>query len=157
MEQRHVSPSRRRASRRWRESIEYGDRLVIVTNAEGSKIVTSYEGELTIRASGERIDSVGARLQVPLGATLMVKDGDDVKKDQIIFTWDPYTNPIIADVEGTLRFVDLVADESVSEELDELTGLRQTVVIEDREKKLHPHIEIVETSRAARKSASATS
>ena len=72
----------------------------------------------------------------------MVKDGDEVKKDQVIFTWDPYSNPIIADVEGTIRFVDLVEDESVSEELDELTGLRQRVVIEDREKKLHPHIEI---------------
>jgi DNA-directed RNA polymerase subunit beta' len=125
-------------------TIEYGDRLVSVTNAEGVQIVTSYEGELTIKSSGERNASVGARLQVPLGATLMVKDGDDVKKDQIIFTWDPYTNPIIADVEGTLRFVDLIPGESVSEELDELTGLRQTVVIEDKEKKLHPHIEIVE-------------
>jgi DNA-directed RNA polymerase subunit beta' len=126
-------------------TIEYGDRLVVVTNAEKQQIVTSYEGELTIKSSGERNASVGARLQVPLGATLMVKDGDDVKKDQIIFTWDPYTNPIIADVEGTLRFVDLLPGESVSEELDELTGLRQTVVIEDKEKKLHPHIEIIET------------
>jgi DNA-directed RNA polymerase subunit beta' len=126
-------------------TIEYGDRLVVVTNAEKQQIVTSYEGELTIKSSGERNASVGARLQVPLGATLMVKDGDDVKKDQIIFTWDPYTNPIIADVDGTLRFVDLIPGESVSEELDELTGLRQTVVIEDKEKKLHPHIEIIET------------
>ncbi|MFL5611322.1 MAG: DNA-directed RNA polymerase subunit beta', partial [Gemmatimonadaceae bacterium] len=125
-------------------TIEYGDRLVVVTNDEGQKIVTSYEGELTIKSSGERNASVGARLQVPLGATLMVKDGEEVKKEQIIFTWDPYTNPIISDVEGTLRFVDLIPGESVSEELDELTGLRQTVVIEDKEKKLHPHIEIVE-------------
>jgi len=126
-------------------TIEYGDRLVVVTNAEKQQIVTSYEGELTIKSSGERNASVGARLQVPLGATLMVKDGAEVKKDDIIFTWDPYTNPIISDVEGTLRFVDLIPDESLSEELDELTGLRQTVVIEDKEKKLHPHIEIVET------------
>src|SRR5690349_5281399 len=125
-------------------TIEYGDRLAVVTNAEGQKIVTSYEGELTIKSSGDRSGSVGARLQVPLGATLMVDDGDEVKKDQVIFTWDPYTNPIISDVEGTLRFVDLIPGESVSEELDELTGLRQTVVIEDKEKKLHPHIEIVE-------------
>src|SRR6266576_3197422 len=125
-------------------TIEYGDRLVVVTNAEKLQIVTSYEGELTIKSSGERNASVGARLQVPLGATLMVKDGEEVKKDQIIFSWDPYTNPIISDVEGTLRFVDLIPGESVSEELDELTGLRQTVVIEDKEKKLHPHIEIVE-------------
>jgi DNA-directed RNA polymerase subunit beta' len=126
-------------------TIEYGDRLVSVINADGQRIVTSYEGELTIKSSSDRNASVGARLQVPLGATLMVKDGDEVKKDQIIFSWDPYTNPIIADVEGTLRFVDLIPGESVSEELDELTGLRQTVVIEDKEKKLHPHIEIWET------------
>ncbi len=126
-------------------TIEYGDRLVVVTNAEKQQIVTSYEGELTIKSSGERNASIGARLQVPLGATLMVKDGAEVKKDDIIFTWDPYTNPIIADVDGTLRFVDLIPSESVSEELDELTGLRQTVVIEDKEKKLHPHIEIIET------------
>ena len=65
-----------------------------------------------------------------------------MKKDDTVFTWDPYSNPIIADTEGTIRFVDLVEDESLSEELDELTGLRQRVVIEDREKKLHPHIEI---------------
>src|SRR5215204_534098 len=124
--------------------IEYGDRLVSVLNPEGQKIVTSYEGELSIRTSGDRNATVGARLQVPLGAILMVDDGDEVRKDQVIFSWDPYTNPIIADVEGVIRFVDLVEDESVSEELDELTGLRQTVVIEDREKKLHPHIEIIQ-------------
>lgn len=129
--------------------IEYSDRLISVTNAEGLQIVTSYEGELTIRQSQD--NKIGARLQVPLGATLMVKDGQDVKKDQIIFTWDPYSNPIISDVEGTIRFVDLVGEESLSEELDELTGLRQTVVIEDREKKLHPHIEIWETKGAKEK------
>ncbi len=123
-------------------TIEYGDRLVAVVNPEGQKIVTSYEGEIIIRSSGDRSATVGARLQVPLGAMLMVEDGDQVKKEQVIFTWDPYSNPIIADVEGSIRFVDLVEEESVSEELDELTGLRQRVVIEDREKRLHPHIEI---------------
>jgi DNA-directed RNA polymerase subunit beta' len=122
--------------------IEYSDRLVAVTNREGQQIVTGYEGEIIIRNSADPNSAVGARLQVPLGAILMMKDGDEVKKDQVIFTWDPYSNPIIADVEGTVKFVDLVEDESVSEELDELTGLRQRVVIEDREKKLHPHIEI---------------
>jgi DNA-directed RNA polymerase subunit beta' len=127
--------------------IEYGDRLFVVTNPEGQKVVTSYEGEIYIRTSGDKgsAGGVGARLQVPLGAILMVEDGEEVRREQVIFTWDPYTNPIIADVEGTIKFVDLVEDESVSEELDELTGLRQRVVIEDREKKLHPHIEITQT------------
>jgi DNA-directed RNA polymerase subunit beta' len=129
--------------------IEFGDRLITVINSEGLQIVTSYEGELTIRTSAD--NKIGARLQVPLGATLMVKDAEEVKKDQVIFSWDPYSNPIISDVEGTIRFVDLVPEESMSEELDELTGMRQTVVIEDREKKLHPHIEIWETKGAKEK------
>jgi DNA-directed RNA polymerase subunit beta' len=122
--------------------IEFGDRLVTVVNPDGQKVVTSYEGELIIKASADKNAAIEARLQVPLGAYLMVEDGQAVKKEDTVFTWDPYSNPIIADVEGTVRFVDLVEDESLAEELDELTGLRQRVVIEDREKKLHPHIEI---------------
>src|SRR5438034_5926139 len=124
--------------------VEYGDRLVVVTNNEGQKIVTSYEGEIVIRQSADKNAQVGARLAVPLGAIMMVGEGESVKRDQVIFSWAPYTTPIIADVEGTIRFVDIVEDESVAEELDELTGLRQRVIIEDREKKLHPHIEIVQ-------------
>ena len=131
--------------------IEYGDRLVVVDGPDDNRIVTSYEGEVYIRSSNDKTAAIGARLQVPLGAILMVNDGDEVKKEQVIFSWDPYTNPIIADVDGTIRFVDLVEEESVSEELDELTGLRQRVVIEDREKKLHPHIEIWQTSGSKEK------
>jgi DNA-directed RNA polymerase subunit beta' len=132
-------------------TIEFGDRLIAVTNPEGQRIVTSYEGEVVIKTSHDTTASVGARLAVPLGATLLVKDGAEVRKDQPIFTWDPYTNPIIADVDGEIRFVDLVEDETYAEELDELTGLRQRVVIEDREKKLHPHIEIWSTKAGKEK------
>ncbi|MEA3245711.1 MAG: DNA-directed RNA polymerase subunit beta', partial [Gemmatimonadota bacterium] len=125
--------------------IEFGDRLIHVTNAEGQEIVTSYEGEIFIRASKDKNAPVSARLQVPLGAILSVTDGEEVAKEQVVYSWDPYTNPIIADTQGEVRFVDLVEDESFAEELDELTGLRQRVVIDDREKKLHPHIEVWQT------------
>ena len=131
--------------------IEYGDRLVTVQNKDGQRVVTSYEGELVIKSSAEKNAIIEARLAVPLGAYLMVDDGQTVKKEDTVFTWDPYSNPIIADTEGTIRFVDLVEDESLSEELDELTGLRQRVVIEDREKKLHPHIEIWQTKAGKEK------
>ena len=128
--------------------IEYGDRLVFVTMPEGQKVVTSYEGELVLRAqahgeTGGKL-SVHSRFHVPLGATLMVEDGAKVAKDGVLFTWDPYTNPIMTDVAGVVRFVDIVDDETVREELDELTGRRQRVIIEDREKKLHPHIEVIQ-------------
>ncbi len=116
--------------------IEYGDRLIFVETPEKQKIVTSYEGELILKAlshgeAGGGKLSVHSRFHVPLGATLMVDDGAKVARDSVLFTWD-------------VRFVDIVEDETVREELDELTGRRQRVIIEDREKKLHPHIEIIQ-------------
>src|SRR2546426_7160107 len=129
--------------------IEYGDRLIFVETPEKQKVVTSYEGELVLKAAkhgaGEEGKlSVHSRFHVPLGATLMAGDGQKVAKDGVLFTWDPYTNPILTDVPGVVRFVDIVEDETVREELDELTGRRQRVIIEDRDKKLHPHIEVVQ-------------
>src|SRR5438477_199912 len=128
--------------------IEFGDRLTFVETPEKQRIVTSYEGELVLKAaahgdSGGKL-SVHSRFHVPLGATLMVVDGAKVARDSVLFTWDPYTNPIMTDVGGVVRFVDIVDDETVREELDELTGRRQRVIIEDRDKKLHPHIEIIQ-------------
>src|SRR6059036_145910 len=129
--------------------IEFGDRLIFVETPDKQRVVTSYEGELILRAAkhgaGEEGKlSVHSRFHVPLGATLMVADGAKVARDGVLFTWDPYTNPILTDVPGVVRFVDIVEDETVREELDELTGRRQRVIIEDRDKKLHPHIEVVQ-------------
>jgi len=133
--------------------IEHGDRLTFVATPDGQRVVTSYEGELILKAAAHTASghvtaaqklAVHSRFQVPLGATLMVDDGQQVAKDSVLFTWDPYTNPIMTDVAGLVRFVDIVEDETVREELDEITGRRQRVIIEDREKKLHPHIEVVQ-------------
>jgi len=122
--------------------VSYGDRLQFVEAAEGQRIVTKHDGELILLDDDARVRS---RFQVPLGATLAVSDGDEVKRDALLFTWDPYTTPIISDQAGTVRFRDIVEDETIREEFDELTGLRQRVITEDREKKLHPHIEVVQT------------
>ncbi|HTR20358.1 MAG TPA: DNA-directed RNA polymerase subunit beta', partial [Gemmatimonadales bacterium] len=131
--------------------VEYGDRLTFVLTPDGKRIVTGYEGELILKAAthGEAPTAAGklsvhSRFHVPLGAELKVDDEATVDKNGVLFTWDPYTNPIMTDVAGIVRFVDIVDDETVREELDEITGRRQRVIIEDREKKLHPHIEIIQ-------------
>ncbi len=122
-------------------AIHFGDRLQVVETDDVRQIVTGYDGELVLKDDDGQVRS---RFHVPLGATLAVSDGERVARNGLLFTWDPYANPIITDVPGKVRFVDIVEDETVREELDEITGLRQHVIIEDREKKLHPHIEIVQ-------------
>jgi DNA-directed RNA polymerase subunit beta' len=127
--------------------IRFGDRLQFVEVEDSKRLVTGYEGELVLEDDDGNVRS---RFQVPLGATLAVENEQQIKRDDLLFAWDPYTNPILTDVAGTVRFVDIIDDETVREELDEITGLRQRVITEDRDKKLHPHIEIVQTIKGGK-------
>jgi DNA-directed RNA polymerase subunit beta' len=114
-------------------------RISSVSNPDGQTVVTSREGEIHLLTPDGQVRS---RLTVPYGATLHVEGEAEVKAGQLLFSWDPYSEPIVADVEGTVEFQDIVEEETVREELDESTGRRQLTIIEDREKKLHPQINI---------------
>jgi DNA-directed RNA polymerase subunit beta' len=117
------------------------ERVVAVETPDGSRVVTSREGQILMRTEGDRVRS---RLAVPYGATLHAVDGVEVKPGDLLFSWDPYSEPIVADHNGAIRYNDIVPEETFREELDEATGRRQLVIIEDRDKKLHPRIEIVD-------------
>src|SRR6266545_2449224 len=70
--------------------IEHGDRLTYVETPEGNRVVTSYEGELILKAAAHGGHTAAAKLavhsrfQVPLGATLMVDDGQEVYAGQVL-------------------------------------------------------------------------
>jgi len=115
------------------------ERITYVETPASERIVTSREGEIVMKT---REGAVRSRLAVPYGATLAAVDGTHVESGDLLFSWDPYSEPIVADYAGKVRFVDIVEDETVREELDESTGRRQLVIIEDRDKRLHPMIEI---------------
>ncbi|MEL6453028.1 MAG: DNA-directed RNA polymerase subunit beta', partial [Pseudomonadota bacterium] len=66
------------------------------------------------------------------GTTLFVTDGQDVKRGDKLFEWDPYTLPIIAEKAGTATSVDLVSGLAVRDETDEATGMTQKIVIDWR-------------------------
>jgi DNA-directed RNA polymerase subunit beta' len=70
--------------------------------------------------------------RIQYGSRLKVDEGDTVKRGQRIAEWDPYTRPILTEVEGTIAFEDLVEGQSLSETLDESTGIAKRVVIDWR-------------------------
>jgi len=124
------------------------ERVSTVETANEDRIVTSREGKILMKtASGQ----VRSRLSVPYGATLMVSEGDEIEVGDLLFSWDPYSEPIVADALGVVRFVDIVEDQTMREELDESTGRRQMVIIEDRNKKLHPTIQLWDKAKDGEK------
>ena len=70
--------------------------------------------------------------RIQYGSRMKIDEGDDIKRGQRIAEWDPYTRPILTEVEGTTAFEDLVEGHSLAETLDESTGIAKRVVIDWR-------------------------
>lgn len=78
------------------------------------------------------------------GAILKVRDGEFVKKGQLLYEWDPYNATIITEVSGRVRFKDMIHNVTYREISDEQTGHITKVVIESRDKTKQPTIEILD-------------
>ena len=63
-----------------------------------------------------------------------------------MFEWDPYNSPIISNVAGRVKFVDLVKDVSVRIEKDEVTDVETWTVISDKRGKRRPSINVMDSN-----------
>ncbi|MBS1622069.1 MAG: DNA-directed RNA polymerase subunit beta' [Bacteroidetes bacterium] len=117
-----------------------GLRSVTVSNNEGEKVqvVIGRTGEVRI------VDTRNERLlitnNIPYGSTLSVKDGQKVNKGDLICSWDPFNNVIVSEINGVLKFENVIEGVTFREEADEQTGHREKVVIETRDKTKIPSI-----------------
>ncbi|MBT6885934.1 MAG: DNA-directed RNA polymerase subunit beta', partial [Rhodospirillaceae bacterium] len=98
-----------------------------VKNSEGVQIVMSRNAELVL-IDGQKRER--ARHRVPYGAKLITKDKASVERGHKLAEWDPYTLPIISEKEGIANFMDLIDNVSVTEKLDEATGIASNVVVD---------------------------
>ena len=98
-----------------------------VTNSEGKLVIVSRSSELAI------IDELGRekeRYRVPYGTVLEKLEDHTVASGDIIANWDPHTHPIISEVAGIIKFVDMIDGVTMTRQTDELTGLSSIVVME---------------------------
>lgn len=114
---------------------------------QGAKfIVVSRSGTLAV------LDDHGRereRYKIPYGAELSVKDGSKAEAGQIVATWDPHSHPVITEVAGRIKFVDLIEGITMHRQMDELTGLASIVVTDQKQrgssgKELKPLIKLVD-------------
>jgi DNA-directed RNA polymerase subunit beta' len=95
----------------------------------------------------ELLDTTGRvrqRYTVPYGAHLFVADGQTVGSEHALFEWDIYNHPIITEKSGTVRFADVKDKVTVRDEVDDTSGLKLLVIMEDRNKELQPAIDILD-------------
>jgi DNA-directed RNA polymerase subunit beta' len=122
-------------------TIQYdGLRTVDTLNNDGEKVkvVIGRTGE--VRVMDLKNDRLLITNNVPYGSTLSLKDGAHVKKGDVICTWDPFNNVIVAEQNGSIKFESVIDGVTYRDESDDQTGHREKVVIESKDKSKLPSI-----------------
>ena len=119
--------------------------VTIAENSKGEMVVLSKKAELAL------IDDNGRErisYKVPYGAVVKFKAGDFVKAGSILADWDSYTTPVISEVSGYAKYVDLMDGVSLKEVTDETTGISSKVVVDWKQishlADFRPHIALVD-------------
>ena len=88
-------------------------------------------------------DIVLSTVNVPYGSSLYFKDGDEVKKGDLIARWDPFNAVIVTEYAGTLRFNDVVEGVTYRAETDEATGLTEKIITESKDRSKVPTCDVL--------------
>ena len=102
-----------------------------VQHERGHLVAVSRSGEIGV------VDDFGRereRYKIPYGATITVKEGDSVVSGQVVATWDPHTHPVVTEVAGFAKFTDFIDGLTVTTQVDEVTGLSSTVVLDTKQR-----------------------
>jgi DNA-directed RNA polymerase subunit beta' len=114
--------------------------LRTVADREGHRIVMNRNAEIGIfDVSGRERE----HYPVVYGAHVRVADGEHVKPGTVLVEWDPFANPILAELSGGVKFGDINEGATMSEQVDEFTGLSSKVIIESKDPELRPQMSIV--------------
>jgi DNA-directed RNA polymerase subunit beta' len=125
--------------------VQYRDiNVVPVKNEDGTEtlIALKRSGELAI------VDDRGReydKFKVPYGAIVHVKDGQTVTARTSLYSWDPHRVPILAEVAGIARLVDVVEGETMRVEEERKGQKGRPVVIEHKGDK-HPQVIVEDES-----------
>ncbi|MEE8558902.1 MAG: DNA-directed RNA polymerase subunit beta', partial [Myxococcota bacterium] len=115
-----------------------------VRDKSGNLIVLSRNGEVAIRdATGRERE----RYPIVYGARLLVEEDAQVKPGVFLHEWDPFSNPILTDVGGEVKFEDIIEGVSMEDQVDEITGRSIRVVVESKDPDLRPRIAIKDNKR----------
>jgi len=124
-------------------TVKYLEGLKVIKNRSGELVSMKRESELALHDDrGREV----ARYRIVYGAQIHVKDGQKVKEDDVLVTWDPFTFAILTEVSGTIKYQDLKEGKTTEQQIDRVSG-QSRLVVKDSDEKNQPRIEIREGSK----------
>ena len=85
-----------------------------------------------------------ATLTVPYGSSLFFKDGDLVKKGDVVCKWDPFNAVIVSEYAGKLQFDNVIEGATFKTETDETSGMTERIITESKDHNVIPTVHVVD-------------
>ena len=109
---------------------------------EGNQIDLVISRTCEIKIIDDKTGIVLSSNIIPYGASIFVKNGKKIKKDELICKWDPYNGVVISEFSGKIEYENIEQGITYQVEIDEQTGFREKVISESRNKKLIPTLHV---------------
>ncbi|MCD4725841.1 MAG: DNA-directed RNA polymerase subunit beta' [Bacteroidales bacterium] len=122
-------------------------RAVDYTDADGKKFQIVIGRSAEMRIMDEQTGITLASANIPYGARLHKKPNANIKKGEMITSWDPYNAVILSEVSGTINYENITEGQTYRIESDEQTGYIDKVIIESKRKSKNPTIQILDAKK----------
>ncbi len=111
------------------QSVKKGDHWVVMNR----------QGELVL---ADELGRERERYGLQYGAKLLVAEGQQVKGGGLLSEWEPFSMPIVTEIGGTIGYGDVIAEVTMQEQTDEVTGILRKVITESKDPDARPRMEL---------------
>ncbi len=91
------------------------------------------------------------RYKIPYGAIIKNVHKEYVKKGDVVANWNPHLFPVISEINGNVKHLNIIEEETVKREVDPITGLSNIVIVEQENinitKELKPILRVISKTK----------
>ena len=125
-----------------REGIVEIEDLRTITTAAGDVIVVSRQNAMTLK--DEKTGVILSNFDIPYASKLFVTPGQKYEKGTLVCEWDPYKTPLIIELDGFIKYEDVIEGVTCKTEIDEQTGKKEVSITDTKDKTKMPQAHIVD-------------
>jgi len=125
--------------------VEEGEKVypgVVIAHKGEDDIVAKNSGFIKLGKGSIYLLGDSNSIPINVGTEILVKQGDYIKRNEILATFDPWFDPVLTEISGRVEFVDIELNKSLREEVDPQTNVTKRVIVEYKTEKLQPQINI---------------